>query len=410
MSLLVIRRSIRSFRRFQKYLNFRLVNLLKGSALLRNTLHLPRSELWNDDTWRSQPGINYTPIHESKRLRRQPPRYVDRRPSPRFAPERERISKPTFVASIRRAQVMGSDGFIFLSERPIPELCINFMGPLEIHPVFTSFFLSRPHYIGGRSLSIATSSGDSYFHFVTDAVPRVKLLYQAGYSLNQFDHIIVNGARHNFQRDFLSALGIPGDKCIYLNENSNLICENLVVPSPPAISGNPPGWACNFIRTLCANISTEPRKRIYISRDDAIGRRVINEAEVVDFLKPMGFSKVSLTGMSLEAQAKLFAGAEVIVAPHGAGLTNLVFSTAGTKVIEFFSPHYINVCYWALSEECKILYGYLIGEGPRPKEENTQEDGRANIQVSLDELSRLLSLMNIQMPEVAQIESTTTAT
>ena len=46
--------------------------------------------------------------------------------------------------------------------------------------------------------------------------------------------------------------------------------------------------------------------------------------------------------MSVAEQVELFVYADVVVAPHGAGLTNLLFCREGTRIVEIFPPTYIN--------------------------------------------------------------------
>ena len=65
--------------------------------------------------------------------------------------------------------------------------------------------------------------------------------------------------------------------------------------------------------------------------------------------------------MSLSAQIELFSKAEAVVAPHGAGLTNLVWCAPYTKVLEIFSPLYVNFCYWAIASVTQADYYYLLG-------------------------------------------------
>ena len=50
------------------------------------------------------------------------------------------------------------------------------------------------------------------------------------------------------------------------------------------------------------------------------------------------------------------------MAPHGAGLTNLVWCSPQTKVLEIFSPRYVNLCYWAIASVTDADYYYLLGE------------------------------------------------
>jgi len=67
-------------------------------------------------------------------------------------------------------------------------------------------------------------------------------------------------------------------------------------------------------------------------------RRLRNEDELMQRIGGFGFRKVSLTGMPVREQIDLFSNASAIVAPHGAGLTNILFSPASAKIIELM-PH-----------------------------------------------------------------------
>lgn len=82
---------------------------------------------------------------------------------------------------------------------------------------------------------------------------------------------------------------------------------------------------------------------IYVSRQKATQRRIINEIEVIDYLKKQGFRVVVLEDLSLSEQAQCFATSGIIVAQHGAALTNLLYKKHG-GLIEIFSsqqsPHH----------------------------------------------------------------------
>lgn len=85
------------------------------------------------------------------------------------------------------------------------------------------------------------------------------------------------------------------------------------------------------------NIKEGPSKRqIYITRQNTSRRRLLNESEVRSFLERKGFEIVDPGGLSFAEQVKLFNEARIIVAQHGAALTNLLFMTRGS-VIEIFS-------------------------------------------------------------------------
>jgi capsular polysaccharide biosynthesis protein len=63
--------------------------------------------------------------------------------------------------------------------------------------------------------------------------------------------------------------------------------------------------------------------------------------------------------MPVPQQATLFASAATVVAPHGAGLANLVFCAPGTRVVELITPAWVRATYWQLAACVKLQYSYL---------------------------------------------------
>jgi capsular polysaccharide biosynthesis protein len=92
------------------------------------------------------------------------------------------------------------------------------------------------------------------------------------------------------------------------------------------------------------------------------------------------------------------ASCEAIVAPHGGGLSNIVFCSPGTKIIEIFSPELVGTYFWKLSSQLNLDYYYLLGTGdPATLDVNYPQswDARADIEVDLDLLQRTLTLANL---------------
>ena len=89
-------------------------------------------------------------------------------------------------------------------------------------------------------------------------------------------------------------------------------------------------------------------RRLLVSRADVPTRRIANEDALLAVLAPLGFERVVPGLMPINAQLQLFASAEVIIAPHGGALTNLIAAAPGTAVIEVlaelgFAAWYSNV-------------------------------------------------------------------
>jgi capsular polysaccharide biosynthesis protein len=106
-------------------------------------------------------------------------------------------------------------------------------------------------------------------------------------------------------------------------------------------------------------------RRIYVTRGSAPHTRIVrNEAEVLETLVPLGFERVDPAAMTVPEQIRAFAEAQLIVAPHGAALANLVFAGAGAAVVELFAPDFVQGCYWKLASTVPGLrYRYLVGDG-----------------------------------------------
>jgi capsular polysaccharide biosynthesis protein len=124
-----------------------------------------------------------------------------------------------------------------------------------------------------------------------------------------------------------------------------------------------PDWVCRYLRDRllpsAAGQDNPYGERIYISRDDAPTRKLLNENEVLDSLAQRGFRKVTLAGMGIGQQQRIFQDTRFIVAPHGGGLTNLVFCKPGTAVVEMF-PLAVNDTYFRLCIEMGIDYYYVL--------------------------------------------------
>ena len=63
-------------------------------------------------------------------------------------------------------------------------------------------------------------------------------------------------------------------------------------------------------------------------------RILINNNEVKNYLKKNGFKSYKFNTLSFADQIKIFSKAKIIISMFGAELSNLVFCSKGTKVIE----------------------------------------------------------------------------
>jgi capsular polysaccharide biosynthesis protein len=202
----------------------------------------------------------------------------------------------------------------------------------------------------GTSILLATTGGDTYYHWMMEVLPRLLLLQEAGINLSRVDHFLVNGSQKRFQMESLEAVGIPIAKCRITQGKCRYRCEQLLVPS---LLG-PHGWAqpdaCQFLKELFPGSGArKDRKRIFVPRGQTQGRKVRREDEILALLAEFEFESFDAGKASLREQAETFACAEMVVGIHGGALTNLAFCTPGTRVVEIFGWRYVNPCYRSLA-------------------------------------------------------------
>ena len=226
--------------------------------------------------------------------------------------------------------------------------------PLRDRFISRQRFFPQVRDVPGTAWSLATVSATNYFHWMFECLPRLRFLREANIPCEWIY------ACHNqrFQREAFAYLGLRADKIIDTAATPFLRAENLVLPRRV---DKTEAWIVSWLReTLLplgqsASGATLP-KLVYISRRKASSRGVANEAELLALLQKHGFTEVRLEELGLAEQIALFHHAQAVVAPHGAGLTNLVFSEPGTLVIEFIAQDYGTELYYKLGQTRQLNY------------------------------------------------------
>jgi cytochrome c-type biogenesis protein CcmH/NrfG len=271
--------------------------------------------------------------------------------------------------------------------------------------------LPLKHHIKGTAICLIPPmwATTNYCHWMLETLPRIQLLHLSGIELDFVDKFILQEVNTSFGRDTLVQLGIPTEKIIKTVEYPYIQADNLIIPSllpHPANKGS--DWIINFLRTNFLTEKSEekkPKQRLYIHRNQG-NRGIVNEAELIIFLDKYGFQIVTLESKSVREQALLLSSAEVVIAPHGAGLTNIVFCRPGTKVIELFSPLYGIPTFWVLASQCGLDYYFLRGEdyddsmtqilsSTHPDKLQFKKDKLKDIYIDLNNLFQLMKIAGI---------------
>jgi capsular polysaccharide biosynthesis protein len=192
----------------------------------------------------------------------------------------------------------------------------------------------------GKLAVISSPGQENWYHWLLQVLPRLKILAD---SEIPYDKIYINHLQYPWQKEsltiVLNELHIPQEKLLLVEGDVIIEAQTLIVPSVPFIpsKGTPlPEWLKSFLSHcfLKANHLIQTPEKIYISRAHASTRRIINEAELIQFLEKEKFVICHLENLSIHEQAHLFHNAKIIIGPHGSGFANLIFCKPETQIIE----------------------------------------------------------------------------
>lgn len=346
---------------------------------------------------------SYQEIFASQSLTRHPAQSLDASPHWMLKEQEQHVSPPAYLLKIPNGRFwtwysprgeVGAMAFLSQADKVIGGVSYGFgyLEKVNHSKVFTLLNLGTPFYRAGKVVVLTSIMAEQFFHWMIDILPKFRMLEEAGVEWDSIDAFVVNRVDKPFIEQTLAILGIKSPRLITSIEYPYIKADELIAVSPPCYVANPTPWMVDFLRTTFIPHIPELKspERIYISRSKANRRILLNEADLHPILEEYGFEIVHMEEIPLLEQMAYFSNAKVIMGPHGAGFTNLPFAEPTTKLIEFFSPQYINICYYNLSNLLDVDYYYLEGEGYRPPEGVNLSLGTTDIRVDIDKVRQLL--------------------
>lgn len=243
---------------------------------------------------------------------------------------------------------------------------INLSGRLQL--LFNIKF-QRQKYCLNISSGILISNlwWKNYYHFLFDVALRVaELKHVLGDNFNQFT-LIVHQQPNSFQKRYLELLGIEEEQVLNVGDKSVFVKEMVLLSHRRERYAVSPNSIQLFKKTILSNKNNIPEEkslgpRIYISRKKASKRRVKNEQELIFLLKRFNFEIVNLEELSIDQQISVFQEARVVVSPHGAGLSNLIFSKKPIVIELLAGDYWYCGHYMTLSASIGANYYPVIGK------------------------------------------------
>lgn len=241
--------------------------------------------------------------------------------------------------------------------------------------------------LSGNFTSIVSrwNDGKNYYHWFLDGLTRLVHLKHFPADCK----ILVPADLPGFARRSIELVGLAHR--VVETRDEDLRIEHYWFAGPTMLSGCPDPLGVDWLQqNLPRHAGLQRQRRIYIERS-APTRQLTNAAEVRNWFIERGWEVVDPGELSLDEQIALFGEARAIVGTHGAGLTNLLWASPDTRVLEFMPSRRRNGCYAGIS----AIKGFSHQTWVCPS------NRRGEMRIPLDQLSLAVTAM-MQKPALPQ--------
>lgn len=217
--------------------------------------------------------------------------------------------------------------------------------------VVLNFQLKPANWVDA-GVSIMHEYSNNYFHFVAETLPRMILAEEAGLP-PQVPYIVERDLHPNMMQ-LLKVVNDTGRPVLPVESDTMYRVGSLYLPSDVTSvvdsyeAGEVGRQSClDVIRIRKAVARCKEKfpshgcarkRKIYAGRSGGL-RQLTNQQELEAALAARGFEIIRTDGLDVQTQIAIFRDAEVIIAPTGAQLTNVVWTEPGTQVIVLASDH-----------------------------------------------------------------------
>ena len=292
-----------------------------------------------------------------------------------------------YVSRLDSAFATHQGAYITRDSLLIEEFSQYFDQPIEKHRYLRSLRLFRKiKKIDGTVFALTGAGQYNYHHWWLDILPKFHLIRT--YGDVPPDVLYYVETSKPFQLETLRFLGLSPASLFNSRETQIIQAQHMIAASPRPPTQKQDPWTLAWLRKTFSPIAephpAQPRC-ILISRKGAKTRGIVNEDQIVECLAHLNPTVIELEKLTVAQQIGLFSGAKWIIAPHGAGLTNILFAPKDCRIIELFGSTRINDCYRYLAEGIGCPYTALLGE-----DVIEPQTGETHIRTNIDSLKAAL--------------------
>ncbi|MDB5133933.1 MAG: glycosyltransferase family 61 protein, partial [Mucilaginibacter sp.] len=236
----------------------------------------------------------------------------------------------------------------------------------------------------------------NYYHWICESIFRLWLVR------DKIDQLILVLPDFYKDADFIMGSLEPFNirNIFFIPAGKSLMVKNLCLPQIKPVCDSYKASHIKQVRDFYRNyvllkkdISVRREDKLYVSRQLAGRRKVMNEEEVLEILERHGFTIFYPERFSFLEQVAIFSDVKYLVGMHGSGLTNLLFMGKGTSLLELHKNqtnelNHPSPLFWYMAEALEINYYHQSCE-THGKEDYFEGE----YQVDVDLLEKNLILM-----------------
>ena len=196
------------------------------------------------------------------------------------------------------------------------------------------------HRFGSDKPTFALGNNPNFGHWLFNHFARLHAV-----SIKDLGHFIVTSSIGRRQLDLLQFVGIGPEKIVKLRPGILFYARDLRVAPMPWRMEATGTWsldpdATKFVQSLSSAFwGGAKSRRLFLTRNQATRRRLLNEDEIFPIFAEAGFEKVVPESLEIADQIRLAGEAEMIAGVIGAGMLMSSFAPAGTRILEIKAPH-----------------------------------------------------------------------
>ncbi len=256
--------------------------------------------------------------------------------------------------------------------------------------------------INGNVLSLVQgASGKNYFHFLFDIVIKL-IIFEKKFAINDIDYFYMP-ADFQWQKKIISKFNIPENKLISSEKYRHIEAKKVFAVDHPWYKkgiiqnevANLPEWIIYSLREKFLKFKKEfpTVDKIFIDRSDSTFNhcKLINNQDVINFLSSKGFQSYQVSKLDFFQQIYLFNNAKIIVGPHGAAFSNIVFSQPGLNLVELIPKEHLSLKCERMSKILNFNYKKITLD--TVKKNDTKLNG--DIKIDLKYLNEIINSLEL---------------